>query len=72
MRRSGFLIPSAFYSALKSEAVSEVGGFGFGVQGQGTRSLRGVEKRMLLLVSRATAIALIVAFGLYIWFQARS
>ena len=72
----GLLIPSAFYSALKSEAVSGVEGFGVsfgGVRGHGREELtRGGLKADVLHVSRATAIALIVAFGLYIWFQARS
>lgn len=62
----GLLIPSAFYSALKSETVAP--------------RLRVLHeeftKRKLqsdvLHISRATAIALIVAFLFYIWFQTRS
>lgn len=56
----GLLIPSAFYSALKGEANGH-GGF-----------TREKLTKDVLQVSRATSIALIVAFGAYIWFQARS
>ncbi|KAK4445463.1 Sodium/calcium exchanger protein-domain-containing protein [Podospora aff. communis PSN243] len=59
----GLLIPSAFYSALKSEAVAVLGH---------ERFTRGKLQEDVLSVSHATSIALIVAFGLYIWFQARS
>ncbi|KAK0743873.1 hypothetical protein B0T18DRAFT_416070 [Schizothecium vesticola] len=66
----GLLIPSAFYSALKSEAVEGVQSFGLGVRGH--EFTREGLKADVLHVSRATAMALIVAFGLYIWFQAMS
>lgn len=67
----GLLIPSAFYSALKSEVVRDV------VPGLGRILHEGQFTKAKLLedvlqISRATAIALIVAFVLYIWFQARS
>ncbi|GAB1319652.1 hypothetical protein MFIFM68171_09862 [Madurella fahalii] len=64
----GLLIPSAFYSALKSEAVVELG----------LRVLkhdeftRGKLQDDILQISRATSIALIVAFLLYIWYCASS
>lgn len=68
----GLLIPSAFYSALKSEVVRDV------VPGLG-RILHEEENftkaklvEDVLQISRATAIALIVAFVFYIWYQARS
>lgn len=64
----GLLIPSAFYSALKSEAIRDV---------PGLRLLHEELTRKKLLedvldISRATAIALIVAFLFYIWYQTSS
>lgn len=56
----GLLIPSAFYSALKSEAVS---GGSFSAD---------LLKEDVVRISRATSIALMVAFVFYLWFQARS
>ncbi|KAF6831446.1 vacuolar calcium ion transporter (calcium/proton exchanger) [Colletotrichum plurivorum] len=62
----GLLIPSAFYSALKSEALPEF---------PGLRPPRFTERTLqadVLRISQATSIALIVAFFLYIWYQASS
>ena len=56
----GLLIPSAFYSALKSEAVS------------GGKFSAALLKDDVIRISRATSIALMVAFVCYLWFQARS
>ncbi|KAK2036635.1 hypothetical protein LZ31DRAFT_571286 [Colletotrichum somersetense] len=64
----GLLIPSAFYSALKSETVPEVPG-GMVMHEKVTNSTLQGD---VLRISRATAIALIIAFLLYIWYQANS
>ena len=63
----GLLVPTAFYSALKSETVSR---FGFLVQDDKFT----LEKLQadILSISRATSIALIIAFAAYIWFSTRS
>lgn len=72
----GLLIPSAFYSALKSETVRDAAV----VPGLGRILLLHGEDEFtkaklledVLQISRATAIALMVAFLFYIWYQARS
>jgi Ca2+:H+ antiporter len=64
----GLLIPSAFYSALKSETIIEFPGFGLLHE----RFTVGKLQEDVLRISQATSIALIVAFGLYIWYQASS
>ncbi|KAK5997667.1 Vacuolar cation/proton exchanger 5 [Cladobotryum mycophilum] len=64
----GLLIPSAFYSALKSEVVSDLPGFGVLHES----FTEGKLQQDVLRISQATSIALIVAFFLYIWFQASS
>ncbi|KAL6857446.1 hypothetical protein ACO1O0_004881 [Amphichorda felina] len=66
----GLLIPSAFYSALKAEARPDA-------RNPGLRPLHEdlTEGRLqddVLRISQATSIALIVAFFLYIWYQASS
>ena len=61
----GLLIPSAFYSALKSETVPDI-------LASAERFTREKLKQDVLRVSHATSVALMVAFVLYIWFQARS
>ncbi|KAF7563371.1 hypothetical protein G7046_g709 [Stylonectria norvegica] len=64
----GLLIPSAFYSALKSEVVPELPGFHV----LHDKFTEGRLQEDVLRISQATSIALIVAFGLYIWYQASS
>lgn len=64
----GLLIPSAFYSALKGSTVPDI-------------PLPNLPKDLfteaklredVLRISQATSIALIIAFALYVWFQASS
>ncbi|TQN69554.1 Vacuolar cation/proton exchanger 2 [Colletotrichum shisoi] len=64
----GLLIPSAFYSSLKSEAVPAVPG----LRAMHEKLTEGALHAHVLSISRATSIALIVAFLLYIWYQASS
>lgn len=64
----GLLIPSAFYSALKSEAVPDVPGLRIRHQ----ELTEGGLRDDVLRISQATSIALIVAFSLYVWYQASS
>ncbi|CAF3605365.1 unnamed protein product [Fusarium graminearum] len=64
----GLLIPSAFYSALKAEVVPDFPGF---------RVLheRFTEDKLqedVVRISQSTSVALIVAFFMYIWYQASS
>ncbi|KAK7426557.1 hypothetical protein QQZ08_006887 [Neonectria magnoliae] len=64
----GLIIPSAFYSALKSETVQAA-------HGLWVLHDKFTEKKLqddVLRISQATSIALIVAFILYIWYQASS
>jgi Ca2+:H+ antiporter len=63
----GLLIPSAFYSALKSEAV-EIPGLRVAHEQLTAKKLH----EDVLRISQATSIALMVAFLLYIWYQASS
>ncbi|TDZ19065.1 Vacuolar calcium ion transporter [Colletotrichum orbiculare MAFF 240422] len=65
----GLLIPSAFYSALKSEALPDVPGLVVTLR---ERFTEGTLQADVLRISQATSIALIVAFLLYIWYQASS
>lgn len=58
----GLLIPSAYYSALLSVTVEE---------GTGGFTLSDLQHNTLK-ISQATAVILIVCFGLYIWFNART
>jgi Ca2+:H+ antiporter len=65
----GLLIPSAFYSALKSETV------GLAIPGMHVLHEKFTEAKLqedVLRISQSTSIALIVAFFLYIWYQASS
>ncbi|RSM03315.1 hypothetical protein CEP52_007469 [Fusarium oligoseptatum] len=64
----GLLIPSAFYSALKSEVVPEIPG----LHVLHEKFTEGKLQEDVLRISQATSIALIVAFFLYIWYQASS
>lgn len=64
----GLLIPSAFYSALKSEAIPDLPG----LRVLHDEFTEGQLQRDILRISQATSIALIVAFGMYIWYQASS
>ncbi|KAK0658909.1 putative vacuolar calcium ion transporter [Cercophora samala] len=73
----GLLIPSAFYSALKSEArvVEVVIGEGMKVVmplGNSDEFTLGKLKDDVLQISRATSIALILSFFMYIWYCASS
>ncbi|KAM0420998.1 hypothetical protein ACHAPT_011241 [Fusarium lateritium] len=62
----GLLIPSAFYSALKSEVVPELPG----LRVLHEKFTEGKLQADVLHISQATSIALIVAYFLYIWYQA--
>lgn len=64
----GLLIPSAFYSALKAETISDIPGVGVLHE----KFTEGRLQEDVLRISQATSIALIVAFFLYIWYQASS
>lgn len=61
----GLLIPSAFYSALKGAAH-------VGVKAAEEHFTQGKLQDDVLRISQVTSILLIVAFGFYIWFNARS
>jgi Ca2+:H+ antiporter len=62
----GLLIPSAFYSALKSEAAPDLLG------ALHDKFTRGKLQTDVLQISRAASIALMFAFALYIWYCASS
>ncbi|KAK3394987.1 hypothetical protein B0H63DRAFT_462510 [Podospora didyma] len=64
----GLVIPSAFYSALKSETVLP----DFGLRILHEEFTEGKLQDDILHISRATSIALIVSFFLYLWFCAGS
>lgn len=66
----GLLIPSAFYSALKSEAISHQTGRTIGHDGG--EFTKGKLQEDVLHISHATSLALIFASVLWVWFQARS
>ncbi|KAK4237937.1 Sodium/calcium exchanger protein-domain-containing protein [Achaetomium macrosporum] len=63
----GLLIPSAFYSALKTEAVPDVV-----LRPLHDKFTKGKLQADVLQISRAASIALMCAFTLYIWFCASS
>ncbi|KAH9895418.1 hypothetical protein F4778DRAFT_794298 [Xylariomycetidae sp. FL2044] len=63
----GLLIPSAFYSALKSETVPSSG-----LATLHERFTAGKLQADILSISQTTSIVLIIAFFLYIWYQAGS
>ncbi|KAH8175049.1 sodium/calcium exchanger protein [Sarocladium implicatum] len=62
----GLLIPSAFYSALKAEAISDVPGLRI-LHENFTQAKLQTD---VLRISQATSIALITAFAFYVWYQA--
>ncbi|KAF2220037.1 vacuolar H+/Ca2+ exchanger [Elsinoe ampelina] len=62
----GLLIPSAFYSALKGETVVSL------VMGHAPKFTQQKLLDDVLNISRLTSIILIIAFAVYIWFNARS
>ncbi|PNS21274.1 Vacuolar calcium ion transporter [Sphaceloma murrayae] len=62
----GLLIPSAFYSALKGETVASV------IMGHSPRFTQEKLLSDVLDISRQTSIILMIAFGVYIWYNARS
>lgn len=64
----GLLIPSAFYSSLKSEAIPDLWGMRILHEEFTEKKLRAD----VLHISQATSIALIIAFAFYIWYQASS
>lgn len=64
----GLIIPSAFYSALKSEAIPDLPG----LRTTHEHLTEGRLQDDVLRISRATSIALIVAFFMYLWYQASS
>ncbi|KAK0388479.1 hypothetical protein NLU13_4723 [Sarocladium strictum] len=63
----GLLIPSAFYSALKAEVVHVPG-----LKVLHDTFTEGKLQGDVLRISQATSVALMVAFALYIWYQASS
>lgn len=65
----GLLIPSAFYSALKRETVSEVTG---GLKVLHEKFTPEILQRDILKISQITSIVLIIAFGCYLYYNARS
>lgn len=65
----GLLIPSAFYSALKRETVSEVSN---GLRILHEKFTPELLQRDILKISQITSIVLIIAFGCYLWYNARS
>lgn len=65
----GLLIPSAFYSALKPEVLPDFPGLRVAFHKRFTEATLQAD---VLRISQATSIALIVAFILYIWYQASS
>jgi Ca2+:H+ antiporter len=65
----GLLIPSAFYSALKSEAAPE---FEPPFGALHDKFTKGKLQTDVLQISRVASIALMFAFALYIWFCASS
>ncbi|KAK6509649.1 hypothetical protein TWF481_004381 [Arthrobotrys musiformis] len=62
----GLLIPSAFYSALKGSAVPDLDLF------KEPKYTNGRLQHDVLKISQATSILLIIAFIIYIWFNART
>ncbi|KAF5002412.1 hypothetical protein FGRMN_424 [Fusarium graminum] len=64
----GLLIPSAFYSALKAEVVPDFPGF----RVLHEKFTEGKLQDDILYISRATSVALMIAFFLFIWYQASS
>ena len=65
----GLLIPSAFYSALKSETVKVQAG-GYIIQ-----AAKFTEEKLqqdTQKISQATSIVLMIAFAIYLWYNARS
>lgn len=65
----GLMIPSAFYSALKSETVNVKAGSFL------VRAAKFTEKKLqhdVLRISQATSVILIIAFIIFIWYNARS
>ncbi|KAL9123573.1 MAG: hypothetical protein Q9217_007007, partial [Psora testacea] len=66
----GLLIPSAFYSALKGETTVEKGSLGFvTLKAKFTPE---TLQRDILKISQVTSVVLIIAFGCYLLFNARS
>ncbi|KXJ93961.1 Sodium/calcium exchanger protein-domain-containing protein [Microdochium bolleyi] len=63
----GLLIPSAFYSALKSETVPSLD-----LRILHEKFTEGKLQNSVLRISQATSIVLIIAFFLYIWYCASS
>ncbi|KAF5657129.1 Ca2+:H+ antiporter [Fusarium heterosporum] len=64
----GLLIPSAFYSALKAEVVPDFPGF----KVLHEKFTEGKLQGDILHISRATSVALMIAFFFFIWYQASS
>lgn len=53
----GLMIPSAFYNSLRGNNL--------------TQATQALLEHKVLTISRATAIILLIAFGIYVWFQMR-
>ena len=66
----GLLIPSAFYSALKGETNIERSSLGFSVLKE--KFSPETLQRDILKISQVTSVVLIIAFGCYLWFNAKS
>lgn len=66
----GLLIPSAFYSALKGETTVEKGSLGFTILKE--KFTPETLQRDILKISQVTSVVLILAFGCYLWYNAKS
>ncbi|KAI4273302.1 MAG: hypothetical protein LQ337_004731 [Flavoplaca oasis] len=66
----GLLIPSAFYSALKGETTVAKSGLGFLVTE--AKFTPGTLQRDIVKISQVTSVVLIIAFGCYLLFNAKS
>ncbi|KAL8857894.1 MAG: hypothetical protein Q9178_005513 [Gyalolechia marmorata] len=66
----GLLIPSAFYSALKGETTLEKGSLGFVIFKD--RFTPDTLQRDILKISQVTSVVLIIAFGCYLLYNAKS
>jgi len=65
----GLLIPSAFYSALKGETVTETSG---GLRILHEKFTQAALYKDILKISQITSIVLIIAFLCYLWYKASS
>ena len=66
----GLLIPSAFYTALKSETVSDVKKHGLRILHE--KFTPDVLQKDILKISQITSVVLVIAFACYLWYNASS